>query len=517
MTTAADLLLTNAEVHTLGPSEETYEAIAIRNGEIVRLGSAYDVEFLAGVETDVLDLDGRVVLPGFIDAHTHLPMVGQYLVHADLSGASSLEAAIDRLDTRAAQLDDPDEWILGYGYDESQWPEHRYPTRADLDAIAEDRRIVAFREDMHVASVNSRVLAEFEAEGPESGVETIDGTPTGVLFEEAIDPIYEAIEPDPEQMRALLVAAQSAANERGVTMVHDMVRNSRAPQVYRDLEASDELSVRVRLNYWIDHLESLVDVGLRTNHGSEMVQVGAIKTYTDGTIGGRTAKVSEPYADRPADRETGGRGQWVLTPEQLREYVLRAEEAGFQFAAHAIGDEAIDAVLDAYDACEAPGESRHRVEHVEMASEAAIERFGDAGVVASVQPNFLKWATDDGLYADRIDDRRSDTNRYRSLLDANAPLAFGSDCMPLDPLFGVHCAVNPPAGMESLDVTAALRAYTAGAAYAGFDEDRLGTIRVGSLADLTILDASPWDHEDAIDEISVAGTIVEGSIVYDAL
>ncbi|XVH32323.1 amidohydrolase [Haloferacaceae archaeon DSL9] len=507
MTTPADLVLANAEVHTLGKPDDTHEAVAIRDGRIVRVGTGYDVEFLAGAETDVVDLEGRIVLPGFIDAHTHMTTMGRYLVHADLSAVDSLDEAVDLLAARADATDD--EWVLGFGYDESRWPEGRYPTGADLDAVSETRPVVAFREDMHVASVNSVVLDRFLDSMPAADVETDDGEPTGVVVEEAIDPVYEAVEPGPEETRELLVAAQRAANERGVTAVHDMVRNSFAPQVYRELDLDDELTLRVRLNYWTDHLDSLIDAGLRTNHGSEMVRVGAIKSYTDGSFGGRTAKLSEPYADGD------GTGQWVVDPDELRVYAERADEAGFQFTAHAIGDEAVDAVLDAYDACENPGASRHRIEHAELASDEAIDRFGELGVVASAQPNFLKWAGAGGLYDARLDDRRTETNRYPALLAAGAPLAFGSDCMPLDPLLGVHHAVNPPAESQRLDVADALRAYTGGAAYAGFDEDRLGTVATGTCADLVVLDESPWERSDEIDAIDVSMTLVDGEIVYD--
>jgi hypothetical protein len=302
-----------------------------------------------------------------------------------------------------------------------------------------------------------------------------------------------------------------------------MVRQSRAPEVYRRLDRSGELSLRVRLNYWSDHLDALLDLGERTNHGSEFVQVGAVKSYTDGSFGGRTAKLSEPYADAdaggtdddsdadPADAT----GSWVVAPEELQQLVTRADDAGLQFTAHAIGDEAVDAVLDAYESCDDPGTARHRVEHAELTSDEAIERFADSGVIASVQPNFLKWAGEGGLYDSRLGGRRTETNRYADLLSAGVRLAFGSDCMPLDPLLGVHHAVNAPAERQRLGVTEALRAYTSGAAYAGFDEDRLGTVEVGKLADLVVLEESPWEQPDAIRDIDVALTLVDGEVVYD--
>ncbi|WP_224448894.1 amidohydrolase [Haloprofundus salilacus] len=520
MTDAADLVLVDGEIHTLtddaagrtaegDDADEVYDALAVRDGDIVRLGSTYDVEFLAGAETEIVDLDGRVVLPGFVDAHVHLSMTGRYLVHANLSGASGPDEAVDRLRERAADVG-PDDWIQGYGYDESAWTESRYLTREELDAVSDSRPVVAFREDMHVASLNSVALDRCRDGMPDGDVQTEGGEPTGVVVEEAVDPVFEAVEPDVGDMRELLDAAQRRANELGVTGVHDMVRHSRAPQVYREMDLAGDLSLRVRVNYWADHLDALCEAGLRTNHGSEMVRTGAIKSYTDGSFGGRTAKLSEPYSD--AD---GATGQWVVGPEELNDIVARADDAGFQVTAHAIGDEAVDAVLDAYADTENPREMRHRVEHVELASDEAIERFAEMGVVASVQPNFLKWADEGGLYEARLGDRRTETNRYPALLDAGAPLAFGSDCMPLDPLLGVHWAVNAPAESQRLGVTEALRAYTLGAAYAGFDENWLGTVEVGKRADLTVLDDSPWERSDAISDIDVAMTVVDGDVAYD--
>ncbi|OYR40665.1 MULTISPECIES: amidohydrolase [unclassified Halorubrum] len=523
MTAAADRLFVNGEVHTLAAPDETHEAVAVRDGAIVRLGSTREVEFLEGVDTDVVDLGGRVLLPGFVDAHTHLTTVGRYLVHADLSAADSPDEAVDLLAERAAEVeaesgsDAPADPVLGYGYDESTWAEDRYLTRADLDRVSTERPVAAFREDMHVAAVNGVALDRFAdalAAAPDETVPTdADGEPTGVLLESAIDPIYEAIEPGPAETREIVEAALADCAAKGITGFHDMVRNSHAPRAYRDLEAEDELTARVRINYWSDHLDALREVGLGTNDGSDTVRAGAIKSYTDGSFGGRTARLSEPYADAPDET-----GQWVVDPPELSETVAAATAAGYQFTAHAIGDEAVDAVLDAYEGASEtdPGEARHRIEHVELADDEAIDRLAASGVVASVQPNFLKWAGEDGLYETRLGpERTAETNRYRDMLDAGVALAFGSDGMPMDPLLGVHHAVNAPAEAQRLTVTEALRAYTRGAAYAGFDEDRLGTVAVGKRADLVALDASPWEASDAIRDVGVAMTVVDGEVVYD--
>jgi predicted amidohydrolase YtcJ len=500
MTAAADLILHNGEVHTLADGE-TYDAVAVRDGRVVRLANGYDVEFLDGIGTDVVDLDGRVVLPGFVDAHTHMETVGQFGVHADLRGASGVDEAVERLRERAVESDG---WVVGFGYDESEWDASDV-TQGDLDAVSTERPVAAVREDMHTATVNRVVLDEH---GDQMADEDVVGD--GRIVEGAVNVVTEAVAPDAEGTKELVRAAQERANELGVTAVHEMVRHSGAPRAYRELDLAGDLSVRVRLNYWSDHLDAVREVGLRTNHGSGMVEVGGIKTFTDGSLGGHTAKLSEPYADAPDET-----GTWVVDPGELRELVSEADDLGLQVTAHAIGDEAVDAVLDAYEDCADAGESRHRIEHAELASDDAIERMADLGVVASMQPNFLKWAGEESLYEDRLGtERREASNRFAAMLDADVPLAFGSDCMPLDPLLGVHHAVNPPAESQALSVTEALRAYTAGGAYAGFAEDRMGTVEPGAVADFVVLKDSPWERPESVRDIDVAATVVDGDVVY---
>ncbi|WP_440988802.1 amidohydrolase [Haloarchaeobius baliensis] len=509
MTTAADRVLTNAEVHTLAEPDETYEAVAIRDGRVVRLDSAYEIEFLVGVDTDVVDCGGRTVVPGFVDAHTHMQQLGQYQVHADLSDAGSVDEAVETLATDA---NDDRDWLLGFGWDESGWEEPRYLTREDLDRVSDERPVAAVRVDMHTAALNSVALERLADAMPADDVRTEEGEPTGVVVEDAVEPVWDAIDPDPAETRDLLTAARDYAHRHGVTCVHDMVRQSHAPRVYRELDLADELDLRVRINYWSDHLDAVREAGLRTNHGSEFVQTGAIKSFTDGSFGGRTAKLSEPYTDDPDET-----GTWVVDPDELRDITGEADDAGLQCTVHAIGDEAVEATLSAFEATEDPGAARHRVEHVELATDEHVERFAESGIVASCQPNFLQWAQEGGLYDQRLgEERRKLSNRYRDLLDAGAHLAFSSDVMPMDPLLGVCHAVSAPSEHQQLSVTEALRAYTLGGAYAGFDEDRMGTVEVGKVADFAVLEASPWDVDpDAIRDVDVAMTLVDGEVVYD--
>lgn len=228
---------------------------------------------------------------------------------------------------------------------------------------------------------------------------------------------------------------------------------------------------------------------------------------------------SVPAAVRTSWAQTGGNRLSLFGLVVLLGLASALLTSAPQLLAGLVGDEAIDLAVDAFEGCEAPGDSRHRVEHVELASDAVIERMADAGIVASCQPNFLRWAGEDGLYESRLGtERRRASNRFRTILDSGAPLAFGSDVMPIGPLEGVEHAVTAPAEGQRLSVTEALRAYTRGAAYAGFDEDRLGTVAVGKRADLVLLERSPWGVDpDAIGDIDVAATLVDGDVVYDAL
>lgn len=506
MTTAADLIIINAEVHTLDPAGDTVDdGVAVRDGRVVEVASTYELEFLESVETTVLDAGGRVVLPGFIDAHTHMTSVGRYAVHADLRTVESPAAAVEALADHAAASTG---WVEGYGFDESTWTESRYLTREDLDQVSEDRPVLAVREDGHTAAVNSVALDRLAGELPSADVKRAGGDPTGVLVEDAVTTARAAVSPDEAETESLLRAAQHIAHERGVTGVHDMVRRSHAPGVYRSLALEDALRLRVRLNYWWDHIDAVSETGLTTNHGSDWVETGAIKTFSDGSFGGRTAKISGSYADGE------GSGQWVVDPEELMDRVERVTEAGFQVTIHAIGDEAVAAAVEAIDAHGDAGD-RHRIEHVELADDATVDRFRDAGIVASMQPNFLKWAREDGLYESRLGaDRTADTNRFEAMAAAGVPLALGSDCMPLDPLFGIDQVVNAPHPGQRLSVTDALRGYTHGAAYAGFDEDRLGVIAPGYHADFVVLEESPWERSASIDGVEVAATIVDGEVVY---
>jgi predicted amidohydrolase YtcJ len=351
------------------------------------------------------------------------------------------------------------------------------------------------------------VLERYADDLPSGDVAREADEPTGVVTEGAAEFVRMETAPGHEETKRLVEAARDYAHERGVTGVHDMVRRSDAPAAYRELAVADDLELRVRLYYWADHLDAVEELGLASDHGGEFVEVGGIKTYSDGSLGAATAKLTEPYADRP------GTGEWVVPPEELADVVDRVEARDLQLAVHAIGDEAVRVALEALPD---DADARHRIEHAELLPPDLDP--AEFHAVASMQPNFLRWAREDGLYHDRLGAARTAaSNRFSDLLEAGAPLAFGSDGMPLSPLYGVQQTVTAPKPGQRLAVTDALRAYTAGAAHAGRAEDRFGTVAPGKCADFVVLAESPWVVDpDAIADIDVAMTVVDGEVVHRA-
>ncbi|WP_054584153.1 amidohydrolase [Halolamina pelagica] len=516
----SELLLSGGTVHTLDDDRTTAEAVLFRDGRVAAVGDAGTVAAAAS-DAEQVDLDGRTVLPGFNDAHTHVFSVGIGLLETDLSAADDREAAIDLL---AANADSTPagEWVLGFGYDESTWPagERGYLTRAELDAVSEDHPIVAVRVDGHSATLNSRGLEAVDFSGVEHDVRKEHGEPTGRVVEDATGRVRAASYPDVPKAREALDAAIDRYHELGVTSIqtvagltrvrdHGSVQQEALFAHWRD----DDLNLRTTFYVPQWQAQSLSDLEFASGFGDDWLRLGGLKTFSDGSIGSETAKTHREF-------DGGGFGEMVNDREQLREWFAHAARTNQQIATHAIGGEAIDIVIDEYERAleqyDDRVDPRLRVEHAELATDEAIERMADAGIVASMQPNFLQWNGDDGLYENRLGaDVRQENNRYRDMLDAGVPLAFGSDKMPPGPLYGMGFAVGSPHESQRLTVDEALAAYTRGAAYAEFREDEKGVLEPGRFGDAVVLDADPYEVPDSIDGIGVELTIVDGTVVYD--
>ncbi|MHC3439201.1 amidohydrolase [Natrialbaceae archaeon A-gly3] len=518
--TGSQLLLDGGTVYTLDDALTTYDAIRFRDGLVDVVGD--DLRSESGQDVETFDLEGCTVLPGFNDAHTHILSVGMSLHETDLAGADNRSEALEALRENAATTD-PGEWVLGYEYDESTWPagEQTYLTRNDLDSISDKHPIAVRRVDGHTVSLNSLGLDAVNFDGVEGDIRRDErGKPTGVVVEDAVIRVQETTYPDHEKARTVLDLALRYAAEHGLTSIQDMAgmttpegRGDPAHAAFFDAWRDDELPVRLAYYVHVDRATELSNLEIASGFGDDRLCLLGVKVFADGAIGSQTAKLSGEFSDDP-----GNDGQWVLDRGALTDVFETAARANQQIATHAIGDEAIGAVLDAYEdvlpSYDVPN-PRLRIEHAELITDEQIERLNDLGVVMSMQPNFLQWSSRDGLYESRLGaEWRRRNNRFGAIVESDVPLAFGSDKMPFDPLYGIHHAVNAPHEEQRLSVEAAIRAYTHGAAFAEFAENKKGQLKPGMLGDAVVLDRDPFDHPDKINEINVIATIVGGEIVY---
>lgn len=516
-----ELLLENGRIHLFDDDRTVTAAVLFRAGTVAAVGDATAVHAEA-TGPEVVDLEGRTVLPGFNDAHTHLVSVGIDELETDLGPATSRADALVRLSANAATTE-RGAWVLGFNYDESRWPtdERRLLTREDLDGVSEDHPVAATRVDGHTATVNSVGLDALDLTGVEGDVRVDgDGRPTGVLVENAAGRLRRETFPDAEKARRALDLAIDRAHALGITSVQNMssltaptAGGNPVQRAFFSAWHDDELDLRVTVYVHADHARSLADLSVASGFGDRYLRLSGTKVFSDGSLGAYTAKLYDPYVDAP-----GTRGEWVNEPDELERIFRISAGADQQLATHALGDEAIDAVLDRYEAALGDytiDDPRPRIEHVELASDDAIDRMADLGVVASMQPNFLEWNEDGRVYETRLGaDALDSNNRFRAMLDAGVPLAFGSDTMPIGPLFGIHLAVNTPYEAQRLTVDEAIAAYTRGAAYAEFAEGYKGTLEPGMVADAVVLDDDPFANPDGIADINVAATVLGGALVY---
>jgi predicted amidohydrolase YtcJ len=535
-TTEADLILTGG--HILTQFEKTFAtpttAVAIADGKILTLGSDEEVLQARGSDTRIIDLDGATVVPGLIDSHCHLYGLGKSLAQIDLMGTESAEQILELVKAGADKFA-ADAWVEGRGWDQNDWAVKEYPDRTMLDAVIPDRPVLLRRIDGHAAWANSEALARAnitaDTPDPEGGEILRDegGQPTGVLIDNAVDLVFDIMpEVGPEETRRRIQLAADHCVALGLTGVHEAGVKWERARIYRDMAEAGELPLRVYAMYEDKPatLEKAYAEGpLFTPDG--MLTIRAIKLYADGALGSRGALLMDDYSD-----QAGHKGLPVTSAEHMREVMREGGRAGFQICTHAIGDGANRLVLDLCE--EVLGElklkdARWRIEHAQILATEDIPRFGRLGVIAAMQPvhctSDMDWA-DERLGTERL----AGCYAWRSLLEAGAHLCFGTD-FPVeraDPLAGLYAAVTrthqdgTPIGgwqpQEAVDAATALELYTAGSAYAGFQEKELGRIEPGFLADLTVLDGNPvtGKPEDLL-KMKARMTIVNGRIVHDDL
>lgn len=513
MPRGADRVLVGGRIFTASRHRPWATAIAVRGDRIVEVGTDAQVERWADGGTRRIDLRGRVVVPGFIDAHAHLADTAGELGWTRLDTTRSLEQALDRLRT-AAQRTVPGEWVIGIDWDEAKWPERRYPTREDLDRVSTRHPIVARRIDCHMGSANSLALERAQDLVALRGFE-VDGTgrPTGILKEDAFGELHDRFAAAPAVIERNLPRVARMAHRLGITSIHDVVSVA-SWQAYQRARRSNRLRLRVRAMLPGPTGAFLAQAGVLPGFGDDWLRIGALKVFSDGSLGASTAALASPYVGSKDER-----GMLVHPPSELRSILEAAHRADLQTATHAIGDAAVRLVVDTLaEIQEGPPRNRlrHRIEHYEFPEEDVLRRTKEAGLVASCQPNFIgQWSGPGDVYETRLGpDRAAKNNPYRRIARMGIPLCFGSDGMPYGPLYGLHWAVNGFFEDQRLTPEEAIRAYTAGGAYAAFDEGTLGTLEGQALADFVVLDGDPFGEPESIRRCRVRETWIGGDRVF---
>ncbi len=529
-TAFASLVIIDTRVWTGDSDKPWAEAVAVDGNLIIAVGSTDEVSAYVGAQTQILSAHGSMLTPGFIDTHVHFIEGGEALASVQLRDASSPDEFTRRI-AEFADTVEPGEWILGGTWDHENWG-GELPRRDWIDDVTPDNPVWVFRLDGHMALANSLALTAggVDADTPDIAGGEIrryeDGRPAGVLKDNAMLPISAAVPRASDTLRdRQVLAAMKYVASNGVTTVHDMADwNSLA--AYRRAHARGELITRIYSVVPLPSWERLRDELAANGRGDAWLRIGALKGVMDGSLGSHTAAFLEPFTDAPDER-----GFLINELDDMRAWITNADDAGLQVNVHAIGDSAIRDLLDIYlDVAAAHGarDRRFRIEHAQHIHPDDIERFAIQDIIASMQPYH---AIDDGRWADRvIGTRRSETTyAFRSLIDAGARVTFGSDwyVAPATPIEGIYAAVtrrtidgaNPDGWVpkQKISVEEALRAYTSEAAYASFEEDIKGTIKVGMLADLVLLDRDLTAiAPETIPETQVLATIVGGKIVYSS-
>jgi predicted amidohydrolase YtcJ len=524
-------ILYNARIYTLDSARPMAAALAICDGKIIAVADDVASLLALGGPHELLDLGGKVLIPGLTDAHIHLEHYALGLQKVDCE-TRTLDECLRRVAERA-RTTPPGQWILGHGWNQNNWG-GAFPSASELDQAAPSHPVYLTAKSLHAGWANTAAIKlagiTTHTSDPASGQigRNADGTPNGMFFESAMQLMGAAIPaPSEEQLADAIRSALPSLWQVGITGVHDFDR-SRCFAALQRLHARNQLKLRVVKSIPLDDLPHAAAMGLRSGWGDDWLRLGAVKLFADGALGPRTAAMLQPY-----EGELENRGMLMLDAEEIFEHGKLAVESGFPLAIHAIGDRANHEVLNALEQLCAAELSkatehgtrstlRHRIEHVQLLHPDDALRLAQLGVIASMQPIH---ATSDMEMADRHwGDRAALSYAWKTQLNAGAVLAFGSDA-PVEspnPWWGLHAAVTRrrhdgtpgPAGWrpeQRLAVADALQGFTTGAAYAANLEDRLGKLAPGYLADLLVLDVDPFTCDpDEIKNIRPLMTMIGG-------
>jgi len=533
------LIVFNARVHTMDSGKPTAEAVAVYDQRVVAVGSNKEIKEMAGAGTRVIDAQGQLVLPGFNDSHVHFLSGGFQLSSVDLRDADTPQEFAERIRRFAEKLP-AGRWITGGDWDHERWTNVNgsapLPTKELIDRFTPNNPVFVSRLDGHMALANSVALklagVTRDTPDPAGGLivrDTKKGEPTGVLKDAAMGFVWKVV-PDSsfEEKLAAARAATEHAARLGVTSVQDVSAGNDVG-VYQTLLERGELKTRIYAVSPLPAWEGLARTGVRAHFGNHMLRIGGLKGFSDGSLGSTTAFFYEPYKDAP--NTSGLAGDEMFPEGAMLTRVREADRARLQIMIHAIGDRANDLILSIFEQVTRENgerDRRFRIEHAQHLRREDISRFSRTKVIASMQPYH---AIDDGRWAEkRIGKERARTTyAFRSLLDAGATLAFGTDwtVAPLDPVLSIYAAVtrrtldgkNPQGWVpeQKISVEEAVRAYTVGSAYAEFQDGVKGSITPGKLADLVMLSRDIYKIDPKeIENVKVVLTIVDGRIVHEA-
>ncbi len=527
----ADLILTGGRVLTAREDMPETAAVAVRNGRILRVGSDEEVLACRTRDTRVIDLCGRSLIPGVVESHNHMRHgVMQDVVDCSPRAVKSIDDIKSKI-ARRAKESEPGEWIVARGYDQTKLAEERHPTRWDLDEVAPENSVLLIRTCGHVSVANSRALeavgvADDDPDPPAGSMDRHRGRLTGVLREMAQQPLKkQAMRVSRERWRRGHPITARYYHQFGITSSHDLSGDD-ANMISTMIEASRDGDLPLRVYFCVrerGHVQvgaNAMRAGLITGLGDEWIRLGPYKITMDGSIGGATAAMRDPYINEQH------RGTAYLEQEELDDLVGRIHTAGYQLAVHAIGDRAIDMTLDAVERAIArhPRQNhRHRIEHCGIMDTVLLERMANLEMVAAPQPPFVYYLGDS--YVTNLGmERVRHIYPFRSYINHEIPACYGSDypVVDINPLVGIYAAVTRRTERETelgaeevVSIHEAIRGYTYWGAYASFEEDIKGTLTPGKLADMCVLSDDILAVEtEAIRDIKVDLTIVGGHIVY---
>jgi predicted amidohydrolase YtcJ len=523
----------NGKVFTVNDNQPYAEAVVVEDGLIKFVGSTNKANKYIDYQTEVIDLQGKLMLPGFIDSHLHFISGGYYLLGINLRPALSKEEFVFILKDYVKGKEG--RWVTGGRWDHESWQDISLPTKELIDSITANTPVFVSRIDGHMGLANSKALEHAgitsETQNPAGGLivkDTETGEPTGILKDNAMDLVFDII-PDKsfeENIEAALRSLEEA-KKLGITTVHDMTQ-ARELEAYQKVERMGTLTCRIYSIWPIDGYDEIVRSGITAGNDEGLIKRGTLKGYADGSLGASTAWFFEPYVQ---DTTTVGLPMDIVTNGDLEKWSIDADRNRLQLCVHAIGDRANSYMLDLYERISknnSPWERRFRIEHAQHLRYSDIKRFSKLNVIASVQPYHC---IDDGVWAEkRIGKKRLKyTHPYKSFLDNNVTVAFGTDwpVAPLNPLLGIYAAVtrrtvdnkNPDGWIpeQKISVEDAIKCYTLNAAFASFEENIKGSIENGKLADMVVLSEDILILDPVkIKDVKVDMTIFNGEVIFRA-